>query len=112
MKDLFAQFRDHSEHLVVHPHPRAWNRIEAKLNAQRSAYKLRQTRFFGLAAVILCVIGLAAGLVLYSQWQQDTQAMQYSQSMEDLHSTASTDESIYDLSRITGYHVMTGGRMQ
>ncbi|HLF63246.1 MAG TPA: hypothetical protein VI603_05825 [Saprospiraceae bacterium] len=105
MKDMESQFLEHSKTIRITPHARTWERLEAKLHAQRGHRRLFTARLIGIAAAILCLVAVSAGLFFYTRWQDAENSMQYSLSLEELQVTTAKAESIYDVERIRRYYI-------
>ena len=102
MKDLFSQFQEQSGAIRVSPHPRAWDRIENKLEVQRARRRLMRVRELSIAAVFLCLVAAVFAIKMYTSAYTGNTNARYSHSLEDLQQTSSS-ESIYDVNRIRIY---------
>lgn len=103
MNDPLLQFRHLSEKLHVTPPANAWTRVREKLREEKVRHRVRRLRITRLAAVFLCLIAASAGLVLVVGRKYGNTVAQYSRSIEELKSTRSSGESIYDVARIREY---------
>ena len=70
-KDIFQMFRDQRDRLDEVPHPRAWRRLEQRLDAQRQRRRLPHYRLLGLAAGVLFLLALLGVLALFTKGPLD-----------------------------------------
>ncbi len=100
MKDLYTQFREQAEHIKVAPAGGSWDRIEAKMQMQRSRRKLAIARLLSIAASLILVVTLSFIAIFYSQNQDWMTGKAYSMTIEELSTTHESGESMFDVEKI------------
>lgn len=99
MKTFESQFHNEAQHIRVTPSHGTWDRIRARIDAQRSKRRFVTMRLLGIAAVVLLLIGSAA--VFYSlSLIHDNHSGAHQMTITELNVTPVQGESIYDVSRV------------
>jgi predicted PurR-regulated permease PerM len=102
------QFYHIAKNIKVTPPPGAWQRLEVKLERQRLRRKIKYARIVSIAASILIIITVGVAGFFYLETQsivsQQTNALNYYQTFEELDFESSMTNTMYQAENIRGLY--------
>jgi len=94
-KDLFDLFRENEHKLTETPSPRAWDRLEQRLDSDTQKHQVSYYRQIAVAASMVALLAVAFVLATYLQPNNHNMAMNNTVLLEDLGGYEDSEEGAY-----------------